>query len=231
MNKKKSGNIIRASNRRILSYYRIYFYISLCLVFITLSSLADSNKVFEHPPAAIARVVNNYEIKVAGMKVGKLIATKEIRDNTTIYTLSSDASVVLLHHYKVKEVLMATYQNNILQHVSIWGYMGKKSYSSAIHWNKDHYDININGYHYSRQSTEYAPIKYSIARIYFEEPPVNERIFSEDYGVFSNISFQKEHEKNMVFEGHKNKFVYASGEMVKAEIQNSIKEFVIVKEK
>jgi hypothetical protein len=229
MNKKKSGKNVRPWYRRHLKYYRINFSISIGLVFFVLSCFAD-NKKDRNIFANTTVVVHNFAIRIAGMKVGKLTATKEVKSNITTYTLSSDASVVLLHHYKVKEVLIANYQNNILQHVYIWGYMGKKSYSSSIVWNKDHYDININGYHYSRTSVEYMPIKYSISKIYFEEPPVNERVFSEDYGVFSNIAIQKENEKEMVFNGYKNKFAYASGEMIKAEIQNSIKEFVIVRQ-
>ncbi len=169
----------------------------------------------------------NYDISVAGIHVGNLVATRETDGNFTTYTLSSDASIYVLKTYRIKDDLKAVYKNNILQYATVQSTEGKKNYYSTISWNKDHYDIAINGYKFQYQGSLSIPIDYSVAKIYFEDPPLHGQVFSEDYGVFSNITVVKPHVDQLVFLGKTDKFYYANGYMVRAEMHSAIKDFII----
>jgi len=174
-----------------------------------------------------AVTVHEYVISVAGLKVGKLIATREIDKDITTYSLSSDASVYVLKTYQVKDDLKAVYKHNILQYATVKSSEGAHNYYASVFWNKDHYDISINGYKFQYQGSITIPIEYSVAKIYFEEPPASGQVFSEDYGVFSNIKLIKPHMDQIVFLGKADKFYYANGIMMKAEMHSSIKDFII----
>ena len=176
-----------------------------------------------------SKTVHEYYISVAGVKVGELVATMEVENDFTTYTLSSDVSVYLLHRYRVKDDLKAVYKGKTLQYATVQTSVGKNDYFSAIIWTKDHYDININAYKYQNHSTEMKPIEYSVAKIYFEQPPASASVFSEDYGVFSDVNFIEKNINQLVFLGKKDKFFYAEGSMVKADMQSAIKDFIITR--
>ena len=176
-----------------------------------------------------SKTVHEYNITVGGVKVGELSATMEIENDFTTYTLSSDVSVYILHRYRVKDDLKAVYKGKMLQYATVKTTVGKNDYFSVIIWNKDHYDININAYKYEKHSIEIKPIQYSVAKIYFEQPPSNEQIFSEDYGVYSNANFIAGNLLQLVFLGKKDKFMYADGAMSKADMQSAIRDFIITR--
>ena len=119
------------------------------------------------------------------------------------------------------------YSNGKLFNAIIKTSVGHKNYVSRIDWNKDHYDININGYKYTKTGTDPGPITWSVGRIYFEEPPANAKVFSEDYGVFSDVTSLKDHLDQLVLLGKKDKFTYQNGNLVKADMQSTIKDFII----
>lgn len=176
-----------------------------------------------------SKIVHEYNITVAGVKVGELTATMEVENDFTTYTLSSDVSVYILHRYRVKDDLKAVYKGKSLQYATVKTSVGKNDYFSAIIWTKDHYDININAYKYEKHSIETKPIEYSVAKIYFEQPASNEQIFSEDYGVYSNANFIEGNLLQLVFLGKRDKFTYADGNMLKADMQSAIRDFIITR--
>jgi hypothetical protein len=172
-------------------------------------------------------IVRNFDIHIAGIKVGYLTATRQISGDLIIYNLYSDVSVYLMHRYRVKDEVNSIYKNNILQSATVKTSVGNKNYFSTIKWNKDHYDIDITGYHYSKQGIETLPIEYSVARIYIEEPPISAKVFSEDYGIFSNIDELELHKNQIIFLGKKDKFTYVNGELFIADMQSTVRDFII----
>jgi hypothetical protein len=175
------------------------------------------------------KTIHDYNIFVAGMKVGSLKASKEVDGPITTYNLNSEVSVFLLHKYHIKDELNAVYRNNILVSAYAKTTEGKRKYVSSIVWDNNHYNVDIDAYHYSRKYSEINQIQFTVARIYFEEPPASARIYSEVYGLFSNIETLRPHEYQMIFNGKKNTFSYTAREMIRAEIQNPVKEFVMVR--
>lgn len=105
----------------------------------------------------------------------------------------------------------------------------KEHYHSDIIWSKDHYDVDIDGYHYKRKTEEEEMIRYSVARIYFEEAPSYAKVFSEVFGTFSNVEKLSGHINQFVFNDKKNSFAYSGQDMVKAEIHNSFRDFIITR--
>jgi hypothetical protein len=199
---------------KALKKYHMYFFGVLMLF------------LFSFKPQALT--VYDYDIHMAGIKIGTMKATREIKDNGTItYSLSSNVSVYLLHRYHINDEVNCIYKNDILQSATINTRVDKKQYFSYITWNRDHYDIKINAYKYSKISSETTPVRYSVAKMYFDEPPASAKVFSEDYGVFSNITIIKPNESQLIFLGKKDKFNYVSGEMLKADMQSTIKDFII----
>ncbi len=193
--------------------YRIYILAGLVLLLFS----------FKQP----SKTVREYNISIAGVNVGNLVATREIEYDFTTYTLNSDVSVYFFKRYRIKEDLIAVYRDNILQYATVKTSVGKSNYFSAIIWSKDHYEVDINAYKYQKHGIETQQIGYSVAKIYFEKPPASAKIFSEDYGVFSDVNYTEPDLCQLVFLGKKDQFSYPDGEMVKAEMESSIKDFEI----
>jgi hypothetical protein len=164
---------------------------------------------------------------VAGIRVGSMVATRTISEDITVYNLKSDVNIYLFHWYRVLDEITSTYSNGKLLNATIKTSVGHKNYSSTVEWRKDHYEINIKGYNYSKTCTEANPITWSVARLYFEEPPYVAEIFSEDYGIFSEVYVIKPHCDQLVLLGKKDKFIYENNELHKADMQSTIKDFII----
>ena len=173
------------------------------------------------------KTVREYNIHVAGMKVGQMIAIKQIENDYTTYTLNSDVSVYIIKRYRVIDNLKAVYKDNILQYATVKTNIGKNEYFSAIIWTKDHYDVNVNGYKYQNHTTITKQIDWSVAKAYFEAPPSSAKVFSEDFGIFSDADYIGPNINQLVYKGKKNKFTYSNGIMVKADIQNNIRDFIL----
>jgi hypothetical protein len=183
--------------------------------------------LFSFSPAD--KTVKYFDINVAGVKVGTLIATCETKDGTTTYNLTSDVDIHIVKHYRIKDEVNSVFKDGKLQLAITKTSIGSKKYYSDVVWNKDHYDVNINTHKYHNKSTEINPILFSGAMMYFMEPPADTKVFSEVYGAFSTVmGLEDTHRRILKYLGKTNTYYYTYGTLRRVEIQNSPRDFILV---
>ncbi|EKT2069020.1 hypothetical protein O8E88_000809 [Flavobacterium psychrophilum] len=129
-------------------------------------------------------LVNTYDIKVNGINVGELIATKHIEGDKTIYKLNSKSVISVLGKTAITTSFVGVFKNEILQSSTYCSEKDAKIYdSSTITQNNGIYTISRKG----RKSTLNKPIKYVTCLLYFEKPIKNEQYFDVLEAVFSPI--------------------------------------------
>lgn len=191
----------------------------LCIV-LTLSWLV----AFPH---LVASQTNIYDIISKKDTLGILKVSKLKEGKTIIYNYHIDMKVKLLVNIHMKYTIEATYNANQLLYASVDNVVnGKPHHSSDIKWMNTHYIINTKK---SKQQKLSEMIKYSGIRLFFDEPLSINKVFSEYTGHNGSINkISTGIYELTLHSGKKNKYYYDNGELVKANINNSLIHFDLV---
>ncbi|TDE18114.1 DUF6134 family protein [Dyadobacter psychrotolerans] len=159
----------------------------------------------------------HYDVVLSGANVGKMLAIREdAQDGKTQYTLISDINVNLLFFkVKVYYIVKSIYENDVLQSATVDTKTNKGVFQTRITKEKDLYVIKAHQYRHDLETTLTAPIDYSVAKAFFNEPTLQNQVFGEYLGDYlhikprSNRAYaferQKQHDKYTYKEGHVNK--------------------------
>jgi len=179
--------------------------------------------------AISAQVVNHYDLRVAGIKCGFLVATKYEKNEYTFYSLVSEANVWLVKNISVRYHIKSVYYKGILLRTEIVNESSQGKYYSSIVWNQDHYDINIKTNKYEKVATEYRPITFNITRLYFDEPENINEIFADNTGVFAPLIKTENSLYKLQLPEKQNIFIYVDKTMIRAELASSFRNFTLEK--
>ncbi|MBC7381483.1 MAG: hypothetical protein H7296_00620 [Bacteroidia bacterium] len=182
-------------------------------------------------PAFGSTINGKYNIEVAGIKIGNLFTSKSSKGNFTYYKLESKVSLWLFYHFIISHEMICVYSKKELQYVVIRSLVNKEHYSSHIERVKDHYDVHTNTYKDKNTKSIYESITFSVAKLFFEEPTTQKTILAENYGVMVPLKAVKPNVYQLVVINKTNKYTYENGELVTAEMESPIKNFIIRKVK
>ena len=173
----------------------------------------------------------NYQIKLAGFKIGTLQASHYKMNNVDYYSIISDVSVNLLVKVKVYYKTVSIYKNNMLMESIVNSLINGKQYYSTTKWNGSRYMIDCNSHKYKySDTTRSKPIHFSVSKLYFEKPTHQNEIYAENYGLASLIQSQKNNQFLFEIPNSKQIYYYSTiNELDRVEIINSIKNFEVVK--
>lgn len=183
--------------------------------------------LFSGSMVAAQKSVRQFEIRVAGFKIGDLTATQTIlNDSLTEYNLQSKVSLWLFYRIEVtysntsqflKEQLVNSVANTITN---------KGHFHATTHWQKDHYIIKSTGYDdYELDTIISTPIKFNIAKMYFQLPKNGTRVFADAYGVLSKAEFLDDKKFMVEVLGNRNKYYFQNGVLQRASMDNPIKNY------
>ena len=169
-------------------------------------------------------------IKLAGLKIGTLIAQHEKVKEMDCYYMVSDVEISFLFKIKIYYKTVSIYKNDELINSKVSSIVGNSNYTSNTYWDGKKYIINCNTYKYSYYDTSITePIKWSVSKLYFQRPKADDCVYAETYGKLSKL---KTEYNALLFEIPKSKQRYyynAEGLFTKVEMINSIKNFEVVK--
>jgi hypothetical protein len=168
-----------------------------------------------------------YDITAAGIRIGEMTATRERIENQTWYTLHSEVSFWFFVRVKVVYSVKSVYQNNQLITTTVDTHSNKGDFKSTVTWNKDHYDVRVEGYKYKNEVSIKAPISYSSARIYFEYPHSVSSILADNYGLMVPVDKNEKDVLTVTVQGNKNRFYFEGGKIIRAVMHHPIKNFEI----
>jgi hypothetical protein len=180
-------------------------------------------------PLRSENVTGTYAIEVAGARIGNLYTAKVSKGDLTYYYFNSKVSIWLFIHIIVSHQMICVYNKNDLQSVDIKSFANGENYSSKIKWQSDHYDVNVNTYKYKNNKPITMPVHFGVVKLFFEEPIAQTNILAENYGVLAPITMLKQNVYQVEVIDKKNKYTYENGELLKAEMEGVIKNFIIRK--
>ncbi len=177
---------------------------------------------------ASSSIVKEFEIRVAGFKIGELTAIQnQVNDSVTQFTLKSTVNFWLFYRIDVTYSNISTFLNGKLISSFVKTVANKKEYQSTSLWKKDHYQIEVDTYGYKKDTTLLAPIRFNIAKMFFTEPDNQTMIFADNYGLLAKAEYIDEKYYVVEVLGQRNKYFYHEGVLEKTLKVNAIKNYEV----
>ncbi|TPN87083.1 DUF6134 family protein [Aquimarina algicola] len=176
---------------------------------------------------SISAQTNTYDILSKKDTLGILKVSKLKEGENLIYNYHVDMKVKLLVNIHMKYTINAKYDRNQLNYASVNNFInGKSHHSSSIKWLDSTYVITTKN---KKQQKLNEKISYSGIRLFFDEPTDVKKVFSEYTGHNGSINkINTDIYELTLHNGKKNKYFYDNGELVKANIHNSLIHFDLV---
>lgn len=174
-----------------------------------------------------------FDIKLAGMNIGKVYASHTVKDDIDYYSITGSVELNLFISIKITYQTLSVFKNNKLIESMVTSNVNGTKYSSTTKWTGDNYIINCNAYNYQySDSSKTTPINYSVSKLYFDKPSAGKEIYAETYGLLGEI--KPIHGGEMKFEIPKSQIIFhydKTGNLVNVEMVNPVKNFEIIKSK
>ncbi len=168
-----------------------------------------------------------FDIVVAGIKIGELSAHKIVQDSITNYSISSAVDFWLFVRVRVAYSITSRYKNGKLISSFVETRSSKGNFKSSVVWRKNHYVVNVDTYQYKKDTTLFSPIYFNVARLYFEEPKKVETLLADNYGQIVTSRKLEANVYQVVVIGNANRYYYKNGELAKVIMHNRIKNFEV----
>lgn len=173
------------------------------------------------------KTTQNYDIVVAGFKIGDMTAEKTKSSNQTKFEINSLVEFWFFGKVNVKFLQTASYLNNQLVEAYTHSLSNRGDFETKVKWSRDHYDVNAETYKFENKESIFQKVYSSPARLYFEEPSHGDILISENFGMITNIKEDKPGVYSIDVNGNTNTFYYESGILQKVVLENSLKNYVI----
>ncbi len=170
-----------------------------------------------------------YSIEVAGIRVGTMTATRQLRDKQTVlYTLVSDVKVnFLVYKLKIYYKVTNLVQQGKLLRSTVDAQTNRGTFSTRTEWKGDQYEITADQYKYTRQATETRRIDYAITDMFFSEPINKTRTYSEYFGDYFILTSPTKGTYQARLNDREDEYWYVNGQLAKIIKKNPVKNFVI----
>jgi hypothetical protein len=168
-----------------------------------------------------------FDILVAGIKIGELSASKIIQDSITSYSITSTVNFWFFVRVKADYSINSHYKNGKLISSFVETRSSKGDFKSSVVWEENHYNVKVDTYQYKKDTILFSPIHFNVARLYFEEPDKVESLLADNYGQLVPSRKVEASVYQVTVIGNANRYYYKVGEMEKAIMRNRIKDFEI----
>lgn len=174
-----------------------------------------------------------YAIKVIGIKVGELIATKSgTKDSETKYTLSSQVDVnFLVYHLMVDYQVTSKFKGESMFFSEVSVKSNRGDFNTKTQKVRDGFTLISKQPKKEIEKSIKASILSTFSSIHFHEPENVDQVYAEFYGDFIKIKPLGNHKYSGVLADNVDEYYYKNGSLLKAIKKNPITNMVIVLEK
>jgi hypothetical protein len=188
-------------------------WVTVCFLTFSLLSRAEERKEFD--------------ILVAGIKIGELSALKITEDSITSYSITSAVNFWFFVRIKAAYAITSSYKDGKLISSIVETKSSKGDFKSSVIWQESHYKVNVDTYQFKKDTVLTSPIYFNVARLYFDEPDKVENVLADNYGQLARSRKLSSHAYEVIVNGNANRYYYKVGELEKAMMYNPIKNFEI----
>ncbi|HTF18728.1 MAG TPA: DUF6134 family protein [Chryseolinea sp.] len=125
----------------------------------------------------------DYEISVAGIEIGSLTITRELKGDLTHYDLKSKVKLWLFFRIEAEYNMTAVYRGDQLISSKSQTHTNKGDFKSSTEWDGHQYRVNIDAYEYKKDTLIAEPIHFNVGRMYFEKPVQGQKIYADNFGL------------------------------------------------
>ncbi len=172
--------------------------------------------------------IKYFDIKLAGLTIGEMKATKKQEDTVIYYTLDSKVKFWFFVTINVEHKTQVLYHNTKLIYSKSTSVSNKGNFTSDIVWNKDKYDVNVNSYDYTNKKSIAKTIEHNVVALYFNEPKTVNKILLDGFGLMTDVTTRKAGLYLIDVLGNKNSFEYKDGKLVQANMYSKFKNYNVV---
>lgn len=181
--------------------------------------------------SSIAQVAyRKYAIKVVGIKVGELIASKSTtKEQESKYTLSSKVDVnFLVYHLLVDYKVTSKFQGQSMYFSEVNVKSNRGNFNTKTHKVNDGYKLSSVQPKKEIEKTLKTSIQNTFSSIHFHEPLGVSKVYAEFYGDFIQIKHLGNHKYSGILDDNVDEYYYENGLLIKAVKKNPITDMVIV---
>lgn len=168
-----------------------------------------------------------YEITVLGFNIGEMKANRSISKDTTIYEVSSAVSFWFFGKVNVDIKVDSRYARNQVVWSRSISSSNKGDFQSEVKWNGKFYEVDASTYKFENSKPLNQPVPLSSVMLFFHEPKGGEDFLGEVFGLVSKVKKIENNGYEVTINGNTNRYYYENGVMVKAEMESSIKNYLI----
>lgn len=172
--------------------------------------------------------VRYFDVKLAGVNIGEMKATKKKQDTVTYYTLDSKVKFWFFVTVNIEHKTQVLYHNKKLIYSKSTSSSNKGTFTSAIVWNKNKYEVDVNSYNYTNKKPIEKSIQHNAVMLYFEEPKAIKELLLDGFGVMGPVTPDKEGLYHIGVLGNKNSFQYKGGKLTVANMYSKFKNYNVV---
>jgi hypothetical protein len=171
--------------------------------------------------------VRKFMVSLAGIDIGEMQATRTKKDTITQYTLISKVSFWLFVRINVEHKIVSEYHRDVLVSTVSTSKSNKGNFTSTIIKNKDHYIVKAASHKYQLDTIIRRPIKFNVARMYFDKPLGVKEILADTYGVLAPAYYTERDILITDVLGNKNKFYFQNNDLLRAIMYSTVKNYEI----
>lgn len=171
--------------------------------------------------------VKHFDIKVAGVKIGDMKATRTVNDTITTYRLESKVKVWLVVSIEMEHLTETVYHGKYLYSSVSVSRTNNETYTSSVTWKDGHYQTQVDSYKYKNSTPITELVQCSIARFYFDEPVNIRKTLADAHGILANIKKVDPGYYEVDSQGNINQYLYKNGSFVKASLHSKVRYEVI----
>lgn len=185
--------------------------------------------LFAHAQSAGTTNTRYFDIRIAGVKVGELKATRTITDTVTFYRLESKVKVWLVVSVEMDHKIETVYHGkHLFSSVSVSGTNNGK-YTSTIKWKDGYYQIQVDSYQYTNSTPIYELVECNIVRFYFDEPVDIQKTLADSYGTLAVIKKVSPGNYEVESHGSVNHYYYKDGSFIRGSLFSKVRYEVIAR--
>jgi hypothetical protein len=173
-----------------------------------------------------AQEILRYDVAVAGISIGEMVAKRTANQGNTVYEMRSKVGFWFFGKINLDYYTVAHYKGRQFEKSEVKSITNRGNFLSKINWDGSKYNISARNYKYELDATLEKAMFASAATFCFDEPEQIGEMISEAYGLVSKITKHHDHYAVTV-NGNTNKYYYQNGKMVKAVMEFPIKNYVL----
>jgi hypothetical protein len=168
-----------------------------------------------------------YDITVLGIKIGEMVAGQFTYQDSMIYKVNSKVAFWMFGNVNVDFEANSWISDGMVVKTNSTSSSNRGNFSSNIQWNGKFYEVDASNYKFENKKPISDPIDFGSVMMFFHEPKAGNLFLGEVFGLVDKVRRIENNGYEVTINGNTNRYYFKEGVLVRAVMENSIKNYVI----